>query len=153
MAPPRSGSDNTPTVSWSTREASIINPVVVDLLRIFALHSIQFYLNSSVFYHPGQENCNADNASCLFYISETSLLIHMSATYPQLQSLWQISLLPPDLLSCISSTLCRNPCERAPLKIRNSRSSTRNGPTFFHPVDQTCYPRSIKPSHRYYPII
>ena len=34
MAAPRSGSDNTPTVSWSTHEASMINPVVVDLLRI-----------------------------------------------------------------------------------------------------------------------
>ena len=39
MAAPRSGSDNTPTVSWSTHEASMINPVVADLLRIHALHA------------------------------------------------------------------------------------------------------------------
>ena len=49
MAAPRSGSDNTPTVSWSTREASMIKPVVADLLRICALHSIKFLLNPSIF--------------------------------------------------------------------------------------------------------
>ena len=36
---PRSGPDNTPTVSWSTKEASTITPVVADLLRLRALHS------------------------------------------------------------------------------------------------------------------
>ena len=36
---PISGSDNTPTISWSMNEASTINPVVVDLLRICAFHS------------------------------------------------------------------------------------------------------------------
>ena len=56
MAALRSGSDNTPTVSWSTCEASMINPVVVDLLRIFALHSRKLFLNPFVFYHMGQEN-------------------------------------------------------------------------------------------------
>ena len=45
VAAPQSGSDNTPTVSWSTREASTINPVVGDLLHIRALHSCQFFSN------------------------------------------------------------------------------------------------------------
>ena len=49
MAAPRSGSDNTLTVSWSTHEAFMINPVVADLLRICALHSKDFFLNPSVF--------------------------------------------------------------------------------------------------------
>ena len=42
MAAPRSGSDNNPTVSWSTREASVINPVAVDLLNIHAIQSRYF---------------------------------------------------------------------------------------------------------------
>ena len=50
MAAPRSGLDNTPTVSWSTWETSTINPVVVDLIRIRALHSQIFFLYPSVFY-------------------------------------------------------------------------------------------------------
>ena len=37
-------------------EASTINLVVSDLLRICVLHSRQFYLNILFFYHPVQEN-------------------------------------------------------------------------------------------------
>ena len=37
------GSDDMPTVSWSTREASTINPVFAELLCIRALHSRQFF--------------------------------------------------------------------------------------------------------------
>ena len=62
----------------------MINPVVADLLRIRALHSRKFFLNPSVFYHPGQENCMADDASCLFYLSDTDFLTHMSVVHPQL---------------------------------------------------------------------
>ena len=94
------------------KEASTINPVVADLLRLRALHSRQFFINPSVFYHPGIENRMADDASCLFELSDTSLLAHMSSAYPQYQSSWMISLPPPDLLSCVISTLRRKPCER-----------------------------------------
>ena len=83
MAAPHSGSENTHTLSWSKREASIINPVVADLLRIRALHSINFFPTPSVFDHPGQENCIADDASRLFYLSDTQFLTHMSVLHPQ----------------------------------------------------------------------
>ena len=43
MAAPCSRSDNTPTVSWSTCEASTINLVVSNFLRIRALHSRKKY--------------------------------------------------------------------------------------------------------------
>ena len=52
LAAPRSGSDNTLTVSWSTKEASTINPVVVYLLHLLALHLRQLFLNPS-FLSPG----------------------------------------------------------------------------------------------------
>ena len=48
MATQRSGSYNAPTVLWSMRKASAINPVVADILRIHALHSRKFFLNPSV---------------------------------------------------------------------------------------------------------
>ena len=117
MEEPRSGSDNTPTVSWSTCEASIINPVVADLLRICARHSRIFFLNPSGFYHPGQENCMADDASRLFYLSDTEFFTHMSVVHPQLHSSWQISLPPPELISCVISTLRRKPCDPVLLKM------------------------------------
>ena len=71
----------------------------------------------------------ADYASCIFHISDTSLLVHMSNTYPQPHSLWQISFLPPDLLSCVIFILCKKPCERALLKKFDRRSSTSSGMT------------------------
>ena len=43
MATPHSWSDNTPTVSWSTQEASTIKPVVADLIRICTLHPRHFF--------------------------------------------------------------------------------------------------------------
>ena len=110
MAVPRSGPDNTPTVSWSTREASMINLVIADILRICALHSIKLFLNPSIFYHPGQENCMSDDASRLFYISDTEFLTHMSTIHPQMRVSWQVSLPPLELLSCVISTLRSKPC-------------------------------------------
>ena len=87
---PRLGSNNKPTIYWITQEASTTNPVVAYFLRIHAIHSQQFFLNPSVFYHPGQENCMADDASRLFDLSDTPFIAHIPATYPQLQILWQL---------------------------------------------------------------
>ena len=88
LSSPRSRSGNITTILWSTHEASTIYTVVVDLLSIHAIHSRQLSLNPSVFFHPGQENCIADDASCLFDISGTSFLSHMSVVYSHPLSLW-----------------------------------------------------------------
>ena len=83
MTVPRSGSNNTPTFPWSMQEASTVNPVLAGLLRIHALHSRKFFFNPSIFYHPGQENCMADDASSLVHFYDTSFLAHMSVAYSQ----------------------------------------------------------------------
>ena len=129
MAAPRSGSDNTLTISWSTHEASMINPVVADLLRIRALHSRKFLLNPSVFNHPSQENCMADNTSSLFYLYDTDFLTHMCVVHPQSHGLWKISLPTLALLSCVISTLRRTPCKPALLNMCNSTGCTGSGTT------------------------
>ena len=49
MAVLRSGLDNLPTISWRTHEASTINLVVANLLRIRTLYSRKFFLNPSFF--------------------------------------------------------------------------------------------------------
>ena len=124
LAAPHSGLANTLNVSYSTKEASTINPVVVGLIRIHALHSRQFFVNLSVFIIRSSKNCMADGASCLFDLSDTSLLAHMSADYPRLHSLWKISLPPPGLLSCVISTMRRKTCERELYKMLTRISST-----------------------------
>ena len=70
MAVPRFGLYNTPNVSWSTCEALTINLVVADLRRIRTLHPRKCFLNLSVFNHPGQEICMADDASRLLHFSD-----------------------------------------------------------------------------------
>ena len=105
MSEPDSGLDNTPTISWSTREASTINLVVADLLRIHTLRSRKISLDSSIFYHPLQESFIMDDASSLFHLPETSFLTHMYSAYPQLLSLWQT---PPRLSELISCMHARN---------------------------------------------
>ena len=90
MAEPCSGSDNTTTISWITREATTTNLVVVDIILIYALQYSQFYLNPSIFYHPGQENIMADDKSCIFALNETSFLSHILSNYPQKKTLWQL---------------------------------------------------------------
>ena len=107
MAAPRSGFYNTPTSSLSMREASMINLVVADLLRIRALYSRKFFLDPSVFYHLVQENYMANDASRLFYLSYIEFLAHVSVVHPQLYGLCQISLPLPEMLSCMISTLRR----------------------------------------------
>ena len=102
---------------WSTREASMINLVVAYLLLIHVLHSIKFFLNHSVFYHLGQENCMADDASSLFYLSDTKFLTHVSVVYPQSHGSWKISPLLLELISCLISTLHRKPCNLSLLRI------------------------------------
>ena len=78
-----------------------------------------------------------DDASCILHISDTSLLVNMSAAYPQSHSLWQISLPSPDLISCVIYPLHRKPCERAILKMRDIRSSTSSGLTSDPPCKST----------------
>ena len=108
MAAPHSGSDNTPTISWSMQEASMINPVVADLLHIRVLHGRFVFLNPSVYYHTGQESCMEDDAPSLLYLSDNKFYTHMYVVHPQLRGLWQISLPSQELLSCMISTMRRN---------------------------------------------
>ena len=72
----------------------MINPVVADLLHFCALHSRKFLLVPSVFYHLGQEKCMSDDASRIFYLSDTKFLTHMHAIHPHSHRLCQILLLP-----------------------------------------------------------
>ena len=113
MAAPRSGSDNKTSVSCSTCKASMINPVVSDLLRICTLHSIKFFLNPSVFTIQAKKTAWPTMLHIYFIYPTPNFLTHMYVFHPQLHGSWQISLSPLELLSCVISTLHRKPCEPA----------------------------------------
>ena len=51
----------------------------------------------------------------------------IQTVYPQSQNSWTISLPPPNLFSCVISTLRRKPCEQEKHNILASRGSTSSG--------------------------
>ena len=81
----------------------------------------------------------------LFDLSDTSLLAHMSAAYPHPHISWMISLPPPDLLSCVISTLSRKPYKQELHQMLASRSSTNSGETSAPPSQSIMLSR-IHPS-------
>ena len=122
MAAPNSCLDNMYTVSWSTREALRIKPVVAYLLCIYMLPDI--FIKPFGFYHPRKENCMSDDASHIFYLFDTLYLYHMFVAYSQLLSLWHIYPPSTELLSCVISMLHSKPYEQALLRMRISRGCT-----------------------------
>ena len=134
-----------PTLSKSTLEASTTNPVVADLLHIYALHACQIFLNPSVFYLRGMENCMADDTSRLFDLADTPFFAHMSVNYLQPHILWQLCPLPPQLLSCVISTLNKKLCEQGLYRMRANRSSIGSG-SISAPPCQSALLSNIHPS-------
>ena len=85
----------------------------------------------------------ADDALRLFNLSDTSFITHVSVTYPQLHGWWQISPPPPELLSCVISTLLRKLCKQAILSMQDSRGCIGIGLTYVPP----CQPILLSKIH------
>ena len=108
--------------------------MVADLLRISALHSGHLFLNSSVFYQPG----NKVTWWTTYIAFSNHLTPHFLPTcllHTHSGSVCGRSYLhpPPELLSFLISKLRRKPYKWAILRIRLSRDCTRNGLTFVPP--------------------
>ena len=149
MVAPRSGSDNTTTVSWSMRGTSIINPVAKDLLRIHTLHSRICLLEPFVFYHPSQNNPMADDAFCLFILPDTPFLSHMSSTYPQPQTSWRIYPCRRNFFRALSPH-CTGSCASRKYSIcATSEAVQAVGQILIYRVGQSYSPICISPSRQY----
>ena len=83
---PLTGSNNTPTVSWTSKEASTINPVVANLIRIRSIVNTNSAITPAIFYHPGHLNTMADDASRLFHFPNPTFLSFFSNKYHPEQS-------------------------------------------------------------------
>ena len=81
MAAPRSGSDNTPTVSWCTHEASMFKPVVADLHRIRMLHFRFFFLTLLFFTTQAKKTAwQIMLPACPIYLTPHFLPTYLSST-------------------------------------------------------------------------
>ena len=101
---PATGSNNTPTVSWAFQEASTVNPVVVDLLRLRLDHNQNAKIPPSVFYHPGPKNTMADDVSRRLDFSNEAFLSFLSSRYSAQSAGYCIFCHPPT--SMVASVIC-----------------------------------------------
>ena len=126
---PLTGSDNTPTVAWTFKEAATINPVVANLLRIRSIVNSNSSITPAVFYHPGVLNTMADDASRLFHLTNPSFLSSFSRKYnpEQSPSSWTICQPPQEVISCVISALRRQRSEEVTYPILVPPPSTGNG--------------------------
>ena len=101
------GSDNIPTLSWCFREASTVNSIVADLLRVHAETNSGALLTLSVFYQPGPLNTMLDDASCNFDLPDNNFLSFFGSKYCSSQSagLWTLWHPPSRITSCVVSVL------------------------------------------------
>ena len=128
---PVTGSDNTPTVSWSFKEASTINPVVADLLRVRSIINRNACITPSVCYHPGIENTMADDASRRFALCPNSFMSFFNRKYTPTQSpcSWTLCHPPIEVLSSVISALRKQQFAEVTYHPPAPTPSTPNGPT------------------------
>ena len=100
-----------PTVNWTFWEASTINSVVADLLRLQSLFNRQFNTTSSFFYRPGTKKTMADDASRQFRLAPDILLSLFSPTYSPQQSpgMWHAYHPTSKIVSSVISALRKQP--------------------------------------------
>ena len=87
-----------------------------------------------------------DDTCCLFDLSDTPFLAHVSAIYPQPQILWQ--LYPPlqQLLPCVIFMLRIKLYKQEIHKMRSSETVPAVRQLLLHSVDRPYSPRFIPPS-------
>ena len=77
------GSDNTPTVYWQHKGSTTTAKAPARLLRLQALHQRHHRYCPQFSHIPGPTNAMADDASRLWYLTDSQLLAYFDLTYPQ----------------------------------------------------------------------
>ena len=132
---PITGSDSTPTVSWSFKEASTINPVVADLLRIRSIINRNACITPSVCFHPGVDNTMADDASRRFDLPTHSFMSFFDRKYTHTQSpcSWTLCHPPTEVLSSVISALRKQQFAEVtyhpPAPTRSTPNGSHSAPT------------------------
>ena len=96
--------DNIASVVWHHKHSTTTTGPAAYLLRLNSIHQRHFRYVSKASYIPGPANQMADDCSRLWNLTDSQLLAHFNATYPQAQS-WQLVTLRPEMTSSIISAL------------------------------------------------
>jgi hypothetical protein len=98
--------DNTPAEAWQQKGSVTSTAAPAYLLRIQAIHQRYHRYRPDTAYLPGPLNVMSDDCSRLWHLSDTQLLAHFNATYPQTRS-WRLWHPTPEMLSAVTSALRR----------------------------------------------
>jgi hypothetical protein len=78
-------SNNTPTVFWQRKGAVSNSGPSAQILRLQALHKRKHRYVPTYDYLPGSANIMADDCSRCWYLSDSQLLLHFNASFPQIR--------------------------------------------------------------------
>ena len=143
--------DNTPAVSRASKGSITSRDAASYLLRLASLHQRHHRYCLRYDHIAGAANAMADDASRLWHLTNAQLLSHFEQTYPQSQP-WQLRILPPPMLSALTSALQRQ--RVAPQSVLNEPTRTiipgPSGSTSVPPTTSIPYWRlSRTPSRTY----
>jgi hypothetical protein len=120
-----SKTDNTPTLFWQRKGSTTTTGPPAYLLRAQALHQRHHRYVPRHDFLPGVDNLMSDDASRLHHLSDNAFLTHFNCRYPQHVS-WQLWTPSPEILSAVTMSLRRQPCEPA-LLLHEPRPATPTG--------------------------
>jgi hypothetical protein len=96
--------DNVSTRAWHRKGSTTTLGPAAYLLRVLSLHQRFYRYRASIDFVPGKRNSMADDASCLWTLSDPALLAHFNSRYPQ-EKPWQLLTLRPAMLSTLITSL------------------------------------------------
>ena len=101
------GSDNNQTIAWTFKEATSVNLMMTDLLRICSIVNTNSFIAPTVFYHPGTLSTVVDDTSRRFDLPHSQFLSLFSCKYhsQRSSSSWTGYHPPNDMISSVISTL------------------------------------------------
>lgn len=115
--------DNRAALSWSTKGSSTSTAARAYLLRFNSLHQRTHRYVATHNHIAGRANGMADDASCMWHLSDNALLTHFNLRYPQ-ASPWQLLTLPPSVNSALTGALFR----RQPAHVSRTSAPLPVGP-------------------------
>ena len=129
---------------WACRGSVISATTVGPLLHEAAWITCRAYIHASIYRIPGDENLEADAASCLTYLLATALLQHLCSTFPY-PTPWRLSLIPPTVTPWLHKIMLTKQSPRD-CTIQDSAITTLHGSSGTPSMHGCTYPQTSKAS-------
>ena len=134
--------DNLATLFWQHKGSTTSDKVPPHLLQLLAIHQ---HLHQYVPHHdyvPGGSNPLADDASCLFHLTNSQFLTHFNTSNPQPHS-FHYAMPTPSLVSAVTSALLKKPYNVASLRDETPAPTPTGDPGVISQISWASNPTSL----------